>query len=259
MLPGGLYIIEDIAFHYGHSADDAKGCSDISIPDYLLRIASNCLARRQEQDWGSARYSYDNIDSISFIRSAAIFKKKDDFDVAAAVSSGKEYLQVTGETAEKQARLAAFILRHGGPLVEAEFAAERALELGGNQPGAFVSLAEIRDRQGRLDDAANTLRTACELHPNNGGIWRRRGHLENRRRRFSEAAAAFECAVALRPKDPGIHHELSNAYEEDGQLDKALTSARQCLALSTGDATHERFIQNVARLEALHQAIGRPA
>ena len=247
LLPGGLYIIEDIAFHYGSSARDSQGESGISIPDYLWSLATASLARRQDQDWGSARYAFDNIDSISFIRSAAIIKKKAEFDVTTALQSAREYLNATDETAEKWGRLAAFILRHNGPIDDARAAIERS----GNQAGALVTLAEILDRQGCLDEAASTLRKACELHPSDEGIWRRRGRLEGRLQHFDLAAAAFEYAVTLRPKEPIIRHELATAYEGMGNLDNALAAAVESVTLSQGDPAHERFARNAARLEVL--------
>ena len=252
LLPGGLYIVEDIAFHFGFSAADAKGKSTVSLPEYLWSIAAACLARRSDQDWGSPRYTFENLDWISFIRSAAIIKKKENWDVAAAIDAAKAYLRQVGETPERLSRLATFILRHNGSLAEAEGAVRQALKLGGNQPGSLLGLAEILDRQGRIEDAADTLRKGCEIHPQSEQIWRRRAHLENRLGRFTDAAAAFECAVVIRPKDPHIHGELSHAYENAGQIDKALASAQNSVALSVGDAAaHERFSQHAARLESL--------
>jgi len=253
LLPGGMYIIEDLAFHFGYSADDAKGKSNVSIQEYLTSISHACMARRilGPEDWGSARYQFENLDWISFIRSAAILKKVGGKDLAGSIGSARAYLRQRGETAEGFSRLAAFILRHGGSLDEAEHAARRAVEIGGEEPHLVITHAEILDRLGKADTALSLLRRASQLHAQREDIWRRRGHPEGRLGHRTEAAAALERAAALRPKDPHIRNELSHAYENDGKLDQALAAARDSADLSRGDPAHDAFSQRVERLQAV--------
>ena len=252
LCPGGLYVAEDLAFHLAPDADRWKGESDIWAPDYFLELAKSCLGRRYDAagKWGTRRYLFDQINEIAFFSGAAVIRKRQDRDVAAAMRLGGEYLRSHGAPANGHAHLAEYIMRHSGPLDEAERHARRAIELGGERPNLVLVLTNVLVGQKRHDDAVALIERACGAHPNRIELWRRRAELESERGRPLEAAAALEQAISLRPNEPRIRLELSVALERAGKLDEALAAANAAVTAAAGSPIAPRCRRQVEELMA---------
>jgi Tetratricopeptide repeat len=252
LCPGGLYVAEDLAFHLAPDAERWKGESEIPPPDYFLELARSCLGRRYETaaKWGTRRYLPDQIAEIAFFSGAAVIRKRQDHDVATALRLGTAYLHSQSAPANGHAHLAEYIMRHGGPLEEAERHARRAIEIGGERPSLVLVLAEVLVRTNRQDDAVTLLERACRTHPNRFELWRRRGAIESERRRPLEAAAALEQAISLRPDDARTRLDLSSALERAGKLDEALAAANAAMTVAAGSPLAERCGRQVELLRA---------
>lgn len=252
LLPGGLYVAEDLAFHLAPDAERWKGESEIRAPDYFLDLAKSCLGRRYDSaaKWGTRRYLFDQIAEIVFFSGAAVIRKRQAPDVAAATHLGGEYLRSHRAPASGHAHLAEYIMRHGGSLDEAERHARRAIELGGERPPLVLVLADVLVRLNRRDDAIALLEPACKAHPNRVELWRRRAEIESERGRPLDAAAALQEAISARPNEPRVRLELSAALERAGKLDEALAAANAAVTAAAGSPLAERCRRQVEQLKA---------
>jgi hypothetical protein len=253
LCPGGLYVAEDLAFHLSPDADRWKGESEIRASDYFLELAKSCLGRRYDfaTKWGTRRYLFDQITEIAFFNGAAVIRKRQDRDVSTAVHLGNEYLRSRAAPASGHARIAEYIMRHGGPLDEADRHARLAVELGGEKPDLVLVLADVLVRRKQQDDAAQLLQRACKAHPDRFELWRRRAAIEGERGQPTDEAAALQHAISLRPDDPRIRIDLSAALQRAGKLEEALAAASAAVTVAAGSPVAERCMRQVEQLKAL--------
>jgi hypothetical protein len=207
LLPGGIYIVEDLAFHFGASAPKWQGPQKRNAPEYFLDLARSRMARQlvpgsersQEaaaervpesapqlapervqggepgrvQQRGQGRFAKSllaQIDTVAFIDSAVVIHKRHtgrDTDRALAVA--QRHIAERGLGAQARQRLAAYLLRHGGDIAAAE--AESRDSLRGDAPSIrrLVTLAEILLTQKRVAEAAETLTQAASLTTSDTG------------------------------------------------------------------------------------------
>jgi hypothetical protein len=161
--PGGLYIIEGLAHHFGPQAARWQTAKKRSAPEYFLDLARNRFARQrvpgQEQ---TPQRLHALIDSVTFIDNAVIIRKT--FAVRAvehAVARGQQHIAAHGLGAEAHRRVAAFVLRHGGDPALAEAASLADLREGGRTAAALTVLAEATLQQHRVTEAVATLQEAA--------------------------------------------------------------------------------------------------
>ncbi|MBW2453972.1 MAG: sulfotransferase, partial [Deltaproteobacteria bacterium] len=115
-------------------------------------------------------------------------------------------------------------------LVERGTEAVRALEASlGRRPGDKATLATLKRARRWVDQAESP------AGPGSGEpLGPARQLLAHGR--IEEAVAAFERAVAQRPEDGPRHHELGNAWLQDGRLDRAERAHREGLRLAAANA-----------------------
>ncbi len=242
LLPGGMYIVEDISFPRAWGAKDA---GEVSAPDYFLRIVESCMARsvRRAADAGTARYTLDQIDSIEFVSGAlAVHKKAADRDVAGALAFADEYLRNRVPDAAAHMRVAQYVLKFRGPLDRAESELQRAIELAGETRDLLRTFAELRQRQHHLPEASSMAERAARLS-NNPDDWLYAGNLWTQQGDHAAAARAFETGAAIRPGDRGLAFALSNALERQGKFSEAFLAAQKALAAAAGTG-HEQQLKS---------------
>jgi Tetratricopeptide repeat len=253
LLPGGIYVVEDLAFHFGGNADNWKGFAEESPPDYFLRMARSCLAGSVQgvPDAGTARYTRQKIDSIEFVRSAvAIHKVVASRNVSSALDFADEYLGDRKPDAHLHERLAQFIVRHAGPLDRAEAELKRAIEIGEETPFRLRMRSDICLRQHRLAEAAAMAERAASLS-GDAHAWMHAGHLLTQHGDHAAAVRAYRQAVAMQPGNSGFAAKLSEALERQGDLAEALEAARQSLTAAAGTAAEVSLRVRVNQLHAL--------
>jgi tetratricopeptide (TPR) repeat protein len=101
-------------------------------------------------------------------------------------------------------------------------------------------------REGKLEEAEETLRAAVERDPNSPqllGLW---GIIIAQRGRLEQAIEALEKAVRLAPDDPLNHFNLADLYRRNGDRRGAILQLKQVLRLS---ANHADSLNNLAGLQ----------
>jgi tetratricopeptide (TPR) repeat protein len=249
LAPGGLYVIEDMALHFGPIADRWAGDKSVSAVEFFWQLTQARLANRPPgmQFTSAERYIFQHLDSISFINSAIVISKKKARESAAAIDFAEGLLQERGAPA-KYLRQSGYILRHQGPLNEAEVLTRKGIEMGGINLEASLMLADILTRQGRLDEACETATNATKTWPQHGVTWERLCNIEKQRGRLNAAIAALNQAAALNPKVLGYQDQLSRLHQKQGDLKQALAAAKKAAELGPGN---EGLRQRVAELSQL--------
>jgi hypothetical protein len=250
LLPGGIYIIEDLALHFGEHANDWKDENDAPAADHFLGIARSLLARAfpTPADWGTSRYNLEHIDRIDIIRSAvAIYKKPPPPDLSAALDFIEDYLRGRAPDAAVHERLAEFILRHSGSPDRAAAELQRAMQIGGQSPRLMRACADVFAQSNRLEDALAVLVPGAALF-RDAELWFYAGQLNVNLRDHPAAADAFAKAVELNPSHPTFAYHLSLALEQLGKLPEALSAAQRGLDAAMGSQHEGPLRQLVGRL-----------
>jgi hypothetical protein len=253
LLPGGIYVVEDIAFHFGPDAKKWQGPTEHSAPEYFLRIARSCMARsvQGEPDVGTAHYTTTHADCVEFVHSAVVVRKKADTqrDVAAALDFADEYLRERKPDAGVHERLGQFIINNSGPLDRAEAELKRAIEIGGETPVRLRFLSDIAMQFRRLPDAAALAERAAALGTD-AYAWAHVGNLRFQQGDHAAAARAFRHAAAMQPGNTWFSVRLSEALEREGNVGEALAAARQALTSAAGTDQEKQMRARVEQLRA---------
>jgi hypothetical protein len=165
LAPGGLYVVEDLAFHLGAASRNWQGTPPRNAPEYFLDLARSRLARVAIPGAERPPASLVGmIDSLQFIDSAVILRKKYAArDRAGAVAQGRAYLASQPASQSRWLAYAAYLLKHEYPLDLVEEASRHAIEAGGRTVPALTLLADILLRQGQNAGARTVLEEAGAL------------------------------------------------------------------------------------------------
>jgi hypothetical protein len=165
LLPGGVYVVEDLKFHFGANARKWQGETPRNAPAYFLDLARNCVSGRQvpgQEDVASGLTAM--VDSVHFVGGAAIItKRKARRNLARAVEIGQAYLAAHGDDPAGRLRLAEYLLAHDGALTEAEAHCDAALAAEGPSLPALTAKAAILLRTGRKAEAVAVTEQAAGL------------------------------------------------------------------------------------------------
>lgn len=120
-----------------------------------------------------------------------------------------------------------------GNLDRAEKAARRALELQKNEPGIYLTLAQVSMSRRRFEEAELLLRQALEVDPQYGPAYVSLGTLYNNRGRRDEAMKFFETAIEMDPGTTGplAYNAIGNWQLARLDLDGAREAFNQSLKL----------------------------
>ncbi len=165
LLPGGLYVVEDLAFHFGGQAGKYQGAVPRNSPEYFLDLARSCVARRAVDGRESVPDDLLKIvDSVMFIGSAVVIRKKFmERNLEHAVSVAQHYIQDVALDATAYGRLGKYIARHKGDPAWAEAVSRAGLETGTATIKSFVVHAELLLKLKRGTEAIAMLQQAAAL------------------------------------------------------------------------------------------------
>ncbi len=128
--------------------------------------------------------------------------------------------------------LAAAVMEATGNLPAASTHAEKAVAHAQGSAAAWRALAQVRSRQGRLQEAKEALHTALDRDPRNTSDTQRQlGWLCLADQRPEEAVAAFSAAAENNPHDAESLLGLAEAYRAAEKLPQALQTIRKVLNL----------------------------
>ncbi len=117
-----------------------------------------------------------------------------------------------------------------GRVDRAEREAGRALELGPDDPDVRRFLCELRQVQGRYEQAVQESRKAADLAPERADLVTALADLLTAREEgFPEAISAYMRVAALLPDDPAPHTSVGSLLERSGRLLEAEASYREAL------------------------------
>jgi hypothetical protein len=251
LLPGGIYIVEDLALHFGARAAGFAGDKSVSAPDYFQTLAQRQMAREASSDaWGSEKYIQESVDTMTFFGGGVALRKKQPRDMQAATAFAEQYLSRISPTPAHHLRYAQYLLRHNVSLDRAERAALDALAAKPGDLQALSILADILDRAGKVDEAVATLRRTIDLYPTDFGSWHRLSRIERARQRNLEANEALARAASLRPEAFNLHRELSDALEAEGDLPGALAAAQRAANAAASGPGRDGLQRRVDSLRA---------
>ncbi len=199
--PGGLYVVEDLAFHFGPQASRWQTAEIRDAPAYFLDLARHCLSvGRSAEPISTPNKIARSVESVTFVGSAAIIRKSRALrDTGPGIRAADMYLSERPASAEAQVRLAAWIMHHKGSLDRVEQALDTAAA--GGEEGAMALLLrgrmlrlQHREAEGAvaLNRAIDSISVASPMLRNLARELTECGH-------GNDAIRAMEKAVALDP------------------------------------------------------------
>jgi tetratricopeptide (TPR) repeat protein/TolB-like protein len=117
-------------------------------------------------------------------------------------------------------------------LAEAADNAMHAVRLNNRLAGVHTTMGQIRNTQGRQEEAAKELQEALRLEPANEKALRGLGDVDQAMRKYDAAEATYQKAIEIRPGDPAGPIYLGTFYYNREQLDKAELNFRRAVELA---------------------------
>jgi tetratricopeptide (TPR) repeat protein len=190
LLPGGLYVLEDMAFHFEESTRQweghkvRQGSSPIPIYDYLSPfIRARAAALDEPKDaQGFERYAFEHIDSITVSGGLVAVRKKSprSFDLDVALFERK--LQ-QGDHVTNMERYAHYLCKHRIHWDRAESLLRHVLKVAPNNQSALADLFVVLMHDERLEEAAEIAEQLTRLDPKSRRAWNTLADVQRIRRR----------------------------------------------------------------------------
>ncbi|MFQ5702061.1 MAG: tetratricopeptide repeat protein [Acidobacteriota bacterium] len=131
-----------------------------------------------------------------------------------------------------------------------------------DDPAVYLSLARLQVARGRLEQAVEALRKHLTLDPDSVDGPFLAAHVLLKLKRYDEAEAILTAAMQRRPHDPRLRLALAEAYEAEGDLENAVSNARDLLRLGVDpmrvhlmlarlSEKRERYAEAVEHFEAI--------
>jgi len=223
LAPDGVYVFEDMAFHFedggGHwkGAKEHQGLAAEHMYDYLNKFmrARAANQRRPEGSNGFLRYAFEHIDSVVVFGGGIAVRKRAAVDVASDSALFDKKYKKQANPAAAAARYAEFLLKHDGDLGRAKTLLDDALKRAPKDETALMCQVELSIRQGRLDDAASA--SAALMASNLQGkaykllcrSWRRLSMIERKKGRPDVELAALRTLAKLDPNDSSTREHIA--------------------------------------------------
>jgi hypothetical protein len=169
LLPGGIYVIEDVYLHHGVYAQNYHVQGGITPVDYLSAIAGRVTSGHVESSSDAATERLvESIERIEFIPRAIVIHKHDKGDARGRL----DYLFDAAKQADQFLTWyhLSEVLINNNDLDRAEFAAQRALTLRPDRVAHWPRLAYVQAKLGKVAEAIETLREGIRRDPGNGSL-----------------------------------------------------------------------------------------
>jgi tetratricopeptide (TPR) repeat protein len=163
-----------------------------------------------------------------------------------AIAAAREAVRIEPDAPHLH-RLLGMLLAQQGDLPNAEAAFRCAIELG-TDAGHYIDLSNVLQRQGRLDEAMEAVRTAIEKDPESSHWPGHLGHLLLEAGRQQEAEAPVRQAVALAKNDreqAAFRDLLAHVLERQERIDDALATLRDAAGFAPNEAGRHARIGNL--------------
>lgn len=198
-----------------------------------IRIAEVERARRKRpQDLGAYDYTMQAMPHVWALEKDEASKALDLLDKALAIDPDYPLALSLAGWCHGQRSVYNFVEDIAGSQAKARTMAERAAELGGDDPIILAVLGAVHTFTRNLGTARILLERAVTLDPNGAWAWHRLGWVENYSERPRDAIGHFERALRLSPLDPinfNNYVGFGSSYERLGEYDKAVEMYRRGL------------------------------
>ncbi len=217
---------------------------------YARALASDPRCSAALRGLGEALYRTGRFSEALARFEAAVQADPDDSTAAVGVAKSQLSLERVREAVALLSRLLAthaesFLVNYwyGGALEAdgnregAEKAFSKAVDLGGNEPGAidaYVSLALLKNQQGRREEAQKLLDAARAKLPLSAKLLVAIGQLALSEGRYEAAIADFRKALELEPTDIAARFRLGVALRKHRKFDEAMASFEEVAKLDAG-------------------------
>jgi hypothetical protein len=200
LAPGGVYIVEDFGYRYEKPAESKVENPDVS--EYFMELTRCCHAGRHlRSNFKIPRAIIDQVDEVTFIKHAAIIRKAHTTrDVARAITTAQSYIETHELPRAAHDRLAAYLVRHGGPAEMAENILKDSIDAEDASILRLLLRAENLVRGGDLAAAAEIVRQAANCPPGYHLQMARMAKLQETLGDFEGALKSAQTALAQRPK-----------------------------------------------------------
>jgi tetratricopeptide (TPR) repeat protein len=204
LLPGGIYVVEDLAFHMGAEADRWQSDQRRDAPGYFLDLARHCLAAGRGTAQPLAPRAIGNmVESVFIIGSAVILRKhRAPRDADAGLAVAASYLEGMSQQGVAQERLAAWLLRHHGGDIFVEAAIEAAAKAGQEGFGLDLLRAQLLRRQKNPHEAIALLERAVAQAGRDLNPLRRAARELASLGAIEAALAAMDKVISFEPANP---------------------------------------------------------
>jgi tetratricopeptide (TPR) repeat protein len=146
-----------------------------------------------------------------------------------------------------------FVLESQGMAEEAAEMYRKALELDPGSASAQLNLATSLARRGEFAAAERRFRVTLEQKPS-AQAYTGLGFVLWRQGRVDEALDSLHDAIAADPKDAAAYDQLGMILVEQGKLEEAVSSYRQLVRLRPNAAAHQKLAEVLTRLGRTEEA-----
>jgi len=254
LLPGGIYILEDLAFHFEDGGGQwqgfkaHQGLSDTHIYEYLGRFirARAANLKTPKTSWGFSRYAFEHIDSVLTFGSAIAIRKTAARDHARDVEVFERELKQHG-TGLIRERYAHYLVRHDVYRDRAVELLTEVLRSNTNNISALADLFHVLDRLSRFDEAAEAVAAILRVDPSITWAWHGFAEIQRKRKRSDLELQALERLVEITQASHDVYWRLSQLHENAGNVPAALIAARKASEINPNNS---EFARRVTSLEA---------
>jgi tetratricopeptide (TPR) repeat protein len=204
LLPGGIYIVEDIGGPQGPptaASADPEAAAERDASTYFLEIARVMHGGRGRNEALKIPQRFiPMIDEITFIRRALLIRKRHvERDIPSAVEAAEAYLANHARPPIARDNLAAYIMKHNGPLAQAEAILQETIQTHGPTALRMLLLAENYLATGRKAEAAKAIAIAAGCKQGHHLVVARIARAQREVGDYAGALKTAEQALALRP------------------------------------------------------------
>lgn len=166
-------------------------------------------------------------------------------------------LQIDNNLAEGHALLARIHFQFDWDWQGTETEYKRAIELNPNRADTYRLYAYYLQAMSRHEEALAAAHRAVELDPVYPAAYSDEGRVEFRARQYAKAVSSYQYALDLEPDFVPALSRISDAYEQLGKFDQALTAAERFEKIgNTPDASLFKLARIYARMGRRGEALG---
>jgi hypothetical protein len=210
LLPGGLYVVEDLAMQFGDKAASHGVAKHVDASRYFLKMARDCMSLfgRSGNFLNETPGQFAPlVDSVTFIAGGAIIRRRrEGRDVERAVEIAEAYLETRKEDVAAHIRLAEYILINNGPAERALAIVEAATSVEGPSARLLILRARVLLALRKPAQAKKFMADALNAPGLNGEARQRLAKLHQQTGDLPMALKLAETAAREEPNNKGYRH-----------------------------------------------------